>query len=249
MSQTFQCTVDTYRQFDPASQAGWQRQTLEFSRTNTAIVVMHAWQPPAPGDQPGWVRAVPYLTRARHILRQAFPPLLTAVRTAGLPVFHITGQTPEPTLNLPSIPTDSTWESLRAFRDQHVFPGTENTTDFAAGLQKRTLAPEALPLENEATAETNEALHRLCLQHQINHLIYVGFAINWCLLMSPGGMVEMKRYGYLCSTVAEATAAVESRESSPLQGEYHQALWRTAVEFGFVFHDRDLIAALASTSR
>jgi len=244
MSQTFQCTVDTYRQFDPASQAGWQRQTLEFSRTNTAIVVMHAWQPPAPGDQPGWVRAVPYLTRARHILRHAYPPLLSAVRTAGLPVFHITGQPSAP----PSVPADQTWASLRTFRDQYVFPGADNINEFTAGLQKRAIAPEAQPLENEASAETNDALHRLCLQHQINHLIYVGFAINWCLLMSPGGMVDMKRYGYLCSTVAETTAAVESRESSPLQGEYHQALWRVALEFGFVFHDADLIAALAPTS-
>jgi nicotinamidase-related amidase len=248
MPTTFQCPVDTYRQFDPADQAGWQRQSLEFSRAHTAVVVMHAWQPPAPNQLPGWVHAVPYLTRARHILRQVYPPLLTAVRTAGLPVFHVTGRAPEQSLNIPQVPTDSVSDTLHKFRTDKVFPGAENLADVEAGRQLRALAPEAQPLESEAIAETDDALHRLCQQHQINHLIYIGFAINWCLLMSPGGMVEMKRYGYLCSTVAEATAAVESRESSPHQGEYRQALWRTAVEFGFVFHDTDLIAALNSVS-
>lgn len=249
MPATFQCPVDTYRQFDPADQAGWQRQTLEFSRAHTAVVVMHAWQPPAPTEYPGWVRAVPYLTRARHILRQTYPPLLNAVRTAGLPVFHVTGQVDEPSLDLSQVPSDSVSEALHQFRTDQVFPGAENAADIAAGRQLRALAPEALPLESEGIAETGDALHRLCQQHNINHLIYIGFAINWCLLMSPGGMVEMKRYGYLCSTVAEATAAVESRESSPLQGEYRQALWRVAVEFGFVFHHHELISALNSISR
>jgi nicotinamidase-related amidase len=248
MPATFSCPVDTYRQFDSADQAGWQRQKLEFSRAHTAVVVMHAWQPPAPGAHPGWIRAVPYLTRARHILRQTYPPLLRAIRTAGLPVFHVTGQADDPTLDLPAVPADPTWHALCDFRENHVFPGQANRADVTAGRQARSLAPEAQPLESEATAETGDALHRLCQQHHINHLIYLGFAVNWCLLMSPGGMVEMKRYGYLCSVVAEATAAVESRESSPHQGEYHQALWRVAVEFGFVFHDTDFITALNAPS-
>ncbi len=244
MSATFQCPVDSYRQVDPSDQTGWNRTTLEFSRAHTALVVMHAWQPPPPGDFPGWVRAVPYLTRARHIIRQNFPPLLNAVRAAGLPVFHVTGNDPNPSFELPAVPTDPTWESLRTFREQVVFPGADNLADVQAGRLHRTIAPEAQPLENETIAESSVALHAVCQRHQINHLIYIGFALNWCLLMSPAGMVEMKRYGYLCSTVAESTAAVESRESSVDQSEYHQALWRVAVEFGFVFHQADLITAL-----
>ena len=76
--------------------------------------------------------------------------------------------------------------------------------------------------------------------------MYVGFAINWCLLMSPGGMVDMARHGCLCSTIAEAVTAVENRETAATEREKQQALWRIAVEFGFVFHFADVVAALAS---
>jgi hypothetical protein len=82
----------------------------------------------------------------------------------------------------------------------------------------------------------------------VDHLVYVGFAVNWCLLMSPGGMVDMERHGLLCSTVPEAVTAVENRETARDEREKQQALWRVALAFGFVFGLDDLLAALASVS-
>ena len=88
----------------------------------------------------------------------------------------------------------------------------------------------------------------LCRAQGINHLVYVGFAINWCLLMSPGGMVDMARHGCLCSTIREATTAVENRETAREQREKQQALWRVALEFGFVFGLDDFLKALPQFS-
>jgi hypothetical protein len=62
--------------------------------------------------------------------------------------------------------------------------------------------------------------------------------------MSPGGMVDMRRHGCLCSTIREATTAVENRETAREQLEKQQALWRVAVEFGFVFALEDFLSAL-----
>jgi hypothetical protein len=62
--------------------------------------------------------------------------------------------------------------------------------------------------------------------------------------MSPGGMVDMARHGCLCSTIREATTAVENRETAREQLEKQQALWRVAVEFGFVFALEDFLSAL-----
>ena len=73
----------------------------------------------------------------------------------------------------------------------------------------------------------------------MNHLVYIGFAINWCLLMSPGGMVDMGRYGVMCSTIAEAVTAVENGETARLELEKRQALWRVAINSGFVFRLQD----------
>ena len=205
---------------------------------------MHAWTPPANHELIGWHRAVPYMREAAEVLPEIFPPLLQAVRNRGLPVFHVTGNTPE---SPPEVPSDPTWKALHDFRQNEVFPGSANVDDVQRGRATRSIAPEAVALPGEASAETPAALHALCQKHGINHLINVGFAINWCLLMSPGGMVDMKRYGYLCSTVAEAVVSVENEVSAPHRIEYHQALWRVAVEFGFVFHHRHLIAALSTS--
>ncbi len=244
-SARFTCPVATYRQFDPTADPGWERHTLAFDAARTALVVMHAWRPPAPGELPGWVRAAPYLTRSRHVLREVFPPLLEAVRRSPLTVVHISGcaHTPAPT-----VATDPTWHELRTFRRNEVFPGRANQNDVDLGWNQRRLATEAGPLSTEPLIEDAAALHQHCLDRGINHLIYIGFALNWCLLMSPGGMVDMGRRGYLCSTIAEAIVAVESHESAATNGEYHQALWRVAVEFGFVFHLADFLRALPSSS-
>jgi nicotinamidase-related amidase len=246
MPSTFQCRASSYRQFTSEGESSWQRQSLELSAPHTALIVMHAWQPPAPDEHPGWQRAVPYLRQIQTVLRDVFPPLLTAVRARGMAVFHVTGCEAEAAAPLPRIHADPTWQKLSKFREREVFPGAANGVDVANGWKQRRIAPEAAPLAGDGIAETANELHALCLERGINHLIYIGFALNWCLLMSPGGMVDMKRLGYLCSTVAEAVVAVESHESRPNRGEYQQALWRVAVEFGFVFNDHDLIAALAA---
>jgi len=79
----------------------------------------------------------------------------------------------------------------------------------------------------------------------VNHIVYIGFAINWCLLMSPGGMVDMRRHGLICSTIRDATTAVENRETAREEREKQQGLWRFSLESGFIFDSRDFIAALA----
>jgi hypothetical protein len=69
----------------------------------------------------------------------------------------------------------------------------------------------------------------------VNHLVYIGFAINWCLLMSPGGMVDMGQHGVMCSAIREAVTAIENRETARGEREKEQALWRIALQWGFVF--------------
>ena len=88
---------------------------------------------------------------------------------------------------------------------------------------------------DELIAEDGHQLAAVCHAHGINHLVYIGFAINWCLLMSPGGMVDMGRYGIMCSTIREAVTAVENAETARTEREKQQALWRVALNFGFVF--------------
>jgi len=103
------------------------------------------------------------------------------------------------------------------------------------GFKFLDFAPEARPVGDEAIAEDAHQLAALCRAHGVNHLVYIGFAINWCLLMSPGGMIDMGRHGVMCSTIREAVTAVENRETAREEREKQQALWRVAINSGFVF--------------
>lgn len=256
-----------YRQFDadPARPVpaegfgGWREVEVDLDPARTALVVMHAWDANQPGEYPGWDRTVEYRARARRLLAAVFPRLLAAVRASPVPVLHVVGggdyyrtlpgyrravalagQQPDPR----PVPTDPSWQRLQALRRREAFPGEHNAADIARGFAALDFAPEARPVGDEGVAENAAQLGALCRERGINHLVYTGFAINWCLLMSPGGMVDMARLGCLCSTIEEAVTAVENRETAAEEREKAQALWRVALEFGFVFRLAPFLAAL-----
>jgi nicotinamidase-related amidase len=234
---------------------GWKRGDIEIAVDRTAVVMMHAWDC---GEQEQF--AVPYIPRAAEIAWRVFPNLLTAVRRSPLPLFHVVGggdyyksfpayaktrelAGPNAT-ETEQIPSDPVRDRLVAFKQEHAYPGKDNLEDIERGFARIDFAPEARPLDNEPIAHDTHQLVVLCKAHGINHLIYAGFAIDACLLTSPGGMVDMHRHGVLCSVIRDATTAVETRETARSQLAKELGLWRVSVQFGFVFESRDVIHAL-----
>ena len=263
----FRLPAHYYQQFDAdyardvpgEGYGGWKTAEVELSPAHTALAVMHAWDCGAPDSYPGWRRAVEYHGRAQKILAEVFPPLLAAVRASPLPVFHVVGgadyyrhlpgyrraaQLAGPAPAPARVAPDPTYDRLEKFRAENVFVGAHNRPDVEAGFAKLGFAPEARPIGEEGVAENGGQLAALCRAHGVNHLVYIGFALNWCLLMSSGGMVDMRRHGLICSTIREAVTAVENRETARDEREKRQALWRISLEFGFVFGLGDFVAAL-----
>ena len=247
-----------YQQFDadyardvPAEgYGGWKRAEIDFSPAHTAVVVMHAWECGTMEDWPGWRRCVEYHPRALKILAEVFPPLLGAVRASTLPLFHVVGgrdyyshlpgyqntlKLVGPSPKYEQVTKDPVYDRLQDFRGKNVFVGERNRPDVDAGWKFLDFAPEARPVGDEPIAEDGHQLAAVCRAHGINHLVYIGFAINWCLLMSPGGMVDMGRYGVLCSTIPEAVTAVENAATAREEREKAQALWRVSINSGFIF--------------
>ena len=261
-----------YQQFDAdytrdvpgEGYAGWKKADIELSPDHTAVVVMHAWECGTIDQWPGWRRSVEYHPRALKILAEVFPPLLTAVRASPLKLFHVVGGRDyyshlpgyQNTVKLagPSpvhqrVAKDAAFAAQEQFRADNVFVGKRNRPDVDAGWKFLDFAPEARPVSDEPIAEDGHQLAALCHAHGVNHLVYMGFAINWCLLMSPGGMVDMGRYGVMCSTIPEAVTAVENAETARTEREKAQALWRVALNFGFVFGLEDFTKAVKSLPR
>ena len=268
MSRTILIPGWYYRNFDadmerevPAeAYGGWRKASqLPFAVDHSALVVMHGWHCYEPGDFPGWEHAVEYLPRARKIMRRYFPELLRAARNAGLPVFHVAAggryyqELPEyravaaaagEELPLPQAEADPVRRELDRFRFAEVSPGAHNQPDIERSRLARDFAPEARPEPGEAVVATARQLFLQCRKHEVNHLVYVGFALNWCLQMSPCCMIDMQRYGMLCSTIREATTAVENKESARLEVAKNMELWRVALQFGFVYDFADFTGAL-----
>jgi hypothetical protein len=257
-----------YQQFDadfsravPAEGfGGWQREEIPLALEHTGVVVMHAWDCGQEGEYPGWWRAAEEIPRSYQVCRTVLPPLLAAVREAGLALFHVVGggdyyqqlpgyrraaelAGPAPAA-LATVARDPVWEELNRFRADRVFQGARNRADLAAGWQRLDFAPAARPVGGEGVAQDGRQLFALCREAGVNHLIYAGFCLNWCLLMSPGGMLEMSRRGVLCSAFRQATVAVERKETAREELNKGEGLWRVAVEFGFVFDVEDLVGVL-----
>jgi hypothetical protein len=221
---------------------------------------MHAWDCGTRKQFPGWYRAVEYIPRANAICEQVFPPFLQAVREQGIRLFHVVGggdyykrhpgyqrtvklagAAPPP---LAQVQPDESLRRLRRFRSEHVFVGPKNEHDVKCGFERLDFAPQARPRPDEPIAEDAHQLFALCQDGGVNHLIYAGFAINWCLLMSSGGMLDMSRRGLMCSAFRQAVTAVENKETARRQLAKELALWRVSLAFGFVFDVDDFLAAI-----
>lgn len=255
-----QFDADLTREVPGEGYGGWQRDEIEISLDRTALVLMHAWDAGTPEEYPGWYRCVEYIPRATAIVREVFPPLLQATRAAGMPVLHVVGggdyskQLPgyrravelagESLPGAEPIEADPVLQELRAFRSRNVFVGEHNQADVGQGFANVDFPTEARPLDSEGVAENAQQLFALCKDAGINHLIYAGFAINWCLLLSPGGMADMSKHGIMCSALRQAVTAVENKETAREQLNKELGLWRVALAFGFVFDVPDYIGAL-----
>ncbi len=263
-----------YRQYDadlsldvPAEgYGGWEKKDLPFDTGHSAIVSMHAWDCHSPDEYPGWHRAVEYIPRSVQIAQNHIKPLFETVRRNEIPIFHVADDSRYPykyggyekTLqvykkhsgSIPStaitkkLPQGDVHRELTDFKEAFSFPGKHNIPDIEAGNRVKDILAGAAPLGDEPVAINGEQLHALCLEYDIDHLVYVGFAINWCLQYSPANMNEMAKRGAICSTIRQAVTAVENKESARRESNKAYALWLTALKNGFVYDIDDFMKAL-----
>ncbi|MBD3292226.1 MAG: hypothetical protein GF393_04835 [Armatimonadia bacterium] len=241
---------------------GWKSAELGINPDRTALVVMHAWDCGTYEEFPGWWKRVPYIPRSHRIAREVFPPLLEAVRESPLHLFHVVGggdyytalpgyqravELAGPALESPEqVEADPCLQGLRQVKQDLI---AHNLEDTRRGFEQVDFPDEARPVGDEGVAANAPQLLALGREAGVNHLIYVGFAINWCLLLSPGGMADMSKHGVMCSTIREATTAVENDATAREELAKKVALWRVALAFGYVFDLEDFLAALGEVAQ
>lgn len=259
-----------YQQFDAdvqqehpcAAYGGWQQGKININLSRTALVVMHAWDLGTPEQHPGEFRAVGEVPASYEICRTVFPDLLDAVRHSPMRVFHVAAGKyhrdypgyhltrklagPDPVMPVEVVELDETARHIQQFRKESVYVGKHNMDDVAKAFRVVKFPKEAEPADDEPIVENAHQLLAVCRAYNTNHLVYVGFYLNWCLLWSAGGMLEMSRHGLVCSTIREGVLALENRESAVGRLHREEALWRTSMAFGLVFDVEGFKHALKS---
>ena len=231
---------------------GWCETEVPIDPAHTAILVMHAWDVP---KTEGLYQHVEYIERANRILKERFPSFLQAVHKSGVRLIHVAAGFETALEGFPG------YHRVR----QECPPERYETIDDSPALQelkirhwRQTGAEDQLhhkqietgyanygfavePLEHEDVVTTANQLLYLCRKHKIEHLIYTGFAVNACLMLSPCGCLDMTRRGLMCSIVGDLTTAVENKESCSEQRNLEYGLWQFSVQGGFVFLSDTLI--------
>lgn len=245
---------------------------IQVPAEETAIIPMHIWNigisPELPfqseGQAGGVMDMLEWASRSAPIIKTEIPPILEAARNAGINVVHVASgegyETKYPgykkALDIAGKEPES---PPRAFRAGEIKPPDDRKSALIFGerlkqsseyYSKRVdFPPQAKPLDNEYVVSTTHQLNSVLRELKVWNLIYIGFALNWCLWFSPGGMTDMSRLGYRCSCIKEATTAVENKES--VVGEQHkqEALWRVSLMFGYVHGADDFIKACSKLKK
>jgi hypothetical protein len=157
---------------------------------------------------------------------------------------ELTGHEPK----LPRVEKDPEYENLRRFTSEHSFPGKQNSEDCAVGSRAAKFPSESEPQDDEGIAATGPQLFALCRDAGINHLIYAGFNINWCIILSRAGIVEMKQYGLICSAFRQAVTGVENKETARRELGKELGLWTLSVEGGLIFDVDDFVETVEGQS-
>lgn len=234
---------------------GWCETEVPVDPAHTAVIVMHAWRVP---KTEGLYQHVEYLKRADKIMEERFPSFLQAVRQSGVRLIHVAAGfetaldkfpgyhrvqqecPPEQYKTIDSSP------ALQELKMRHWrLTGAEDQAhheQIEAGYANYSFAIE--PLEHEDVVTTANQLLYLCRKHKLEHLIYTGFAVNACLMLSPCGCLDMTRRGLICSIVGDLTTAVENKESCIGQRNLEYGLWQFSVQGGYVFLSDSLVDLL-----
>ena len=189
-----------------------------------------------------------WLDRARAVTRESIVPALSAARKAGMLVVHA----PSPTVadkyvespaavSLPREPIRSDWppaDFRGIYRKDRWAAFGRNQEPRLPGVYKwyekeLLISPLAEPRSGEPIIHTGDQMHALLAEHRIMHLIYAGFATNWCLIGRDYGIMAMNERGYNVIMIRDATTGIEFHDSVDHLGATAMTIREIETKYGW----------------
>lgn len=198
-----------------------------------------------------------WLERAERITREMVVPVLAAARTVGLTVVHapsppVAEQFEQLKRHAPPVPSASPAWPPAEFRSRQgeyaVFRGPRAQPPGIPNIDRLGMSPHIEVRDGEFVVATGEQLHVLLAERGILHLVYAGFATNWCILNRDYGMRAMAGRGYTMILLREATAGVEFPDTVAEGLATEMAVREVEQQLGFSAANADFLAACAASA-
>ena len=221
-----------------------------------------------------------YVERELRVVNDFILPAIQAAREAGLPIIHAPSpevarlypraQSTPPGIAPPKLDDAPDWPP-EAFRRRHqpCFDGADNPYYAYRGPRNqppgidvhwKELEPELAMLptvevkESDDVIATGAQLHHVLAERNVLHLIYAGFATNWCLLGRDYGIRRMALRGYNIIALRDCTTGVEFPDTLDNLFVTEIGVREIEQQFGFTASNADFVSACrdmssAATSR
>jgi nicotinamidase-related amidase len=195
-----------------------------------------------------------WLERARTITRTQIVPALEAAREAGLTVIHAPAPQVARRFGVESPPSAPAPEwppaAFRSRTGEYERFSRQDEPRLREALARYEteldISELTRPLPGEPVIATGTQLHELLAERGILHLVYAGFATNWCVLYRDYGMLEMSRRGYNLILLRDATTGVEFHDSVASLAATEMSIREIETKQGWSTRTADFVTACRS---
>lgn len=201
-----------------------------------------------------------WIERATMITLEKIVPALQAARDTGLTIIHapcpeVARQYPQQQPPLPPNPaypaTDPDWPPAAFRRREGEYASYAGPRSQPPGIHihwgklspNLSMSPAIKVKDDEVVVATGRQLHYALAERKITHLIYAGFAANWCLLGRDYGIRSIARYGYNIIVLRECTTGVEFPDTLDNCFITEVSIREIEQQYGFSASNADFIAA------
>ena len=224
--------------------------TLPLQAAQTALILVDVW---ATHYIDSW------LTRAAAITQEKIVPMIAAAREAGVLVVHAPSPFVVERHHPESMPAVSPSVEERDDWPPAAFHGIYRSGEYSSlgrqleprlgAAHKRyetdlQIADIAAPEEGDIVIADGRQLHEELKARGILHLLYAGFATNWCVMGRDYGVVSMNSRGYNIILARDATAGVEFHDSLQEETATQIAIREIETKYGWSTTSSQLVSAI-----
>ena len=198
-----------------------------------------------------------WIERAKDVTVNVIVPALNAAREAGLTIVHapcpeVAGQFPQLNRHTPpeaQSPPDWPPAEFRSRTGEYAaYRGPRNQPPsigihWDSRADKLGMSPAIEVQDDDFVIATGEQLHELAKERGILHLLYVGFATNWCVVGRDYGIRAMTRRGYNIVLLRDATTGVEFPDTLDQLFTTEITIREVEQQCGFTTSNEDFFAA------